>query len=203
MATRSESPSRPARSWLVTNTGGAAIGQLRDQLLEEGAAHDGVEAQGGVVEDQHFGRVAEAEGEHDRPAFSARQATEGCVEGNVEARETSFHPGPIPARVESAAKIRQLTGGHARRGVGLLGKHADAIHGLPSLGPGVLAEQEGPAGGRLLLPEETAYERRLARAVAPEEREHAPRGHREGHVVQQREAPVADRQALYGKGWLL
>ena len=179
--------------------GGPAVGQLADQLLEEGPPHHHVEAEGGVVEDQELRGVPQAEGEHHRSPLSPRQPREWASRGHAEAVEPGQHGRLVPARVEGPAEIGELARGHGGRRVGLLGKDADPLHRARPVRPGVVPEEKHLARPRLLLAEKAAHERGLARTVAPEESEDLSRPQPEGDVLQDGAASVADLQAKGGQ----
>src|SRR5204863_683264 len=89
---------------------------------------------------------------------------------DAEAPQARIREPRVPARVKPGAEARQRGHGHVGRRVGLLADDADALHQRGAAAPDVVAEQLDGAGGGLLLAEKAADERRLAGAVAAEQR---------------------------------
>ena len=79
----------------------AAVGQLADDLAEDGVPRHHVEAQRGVVEDEQLGPMAQRDREHRRSLLPLRQAMERRVEGDGEPAEAFLRALGIPALVEA------------------------------------------------------------------------------------------------------
>ena len=116
--------------------GRAAVGELADELLAEGAPRDDVEAERRVVQDEKLGGRGEREREQHLTLLPLGQPAERRLRRDAESREAPRHRGGIPPRVEAPAEVRDLPGGHGRRRVRLLRDDADA------------REQAAPASSR-------------------------------------------------------
>src|SRR5262249_15002768 len=146
--------------------------------------------------DEELGRGREREREEREALLSLREAPERHVARDVEAREPSRDPFRVPARVERAEVRLEPREVELRRRVRLLRHDAHARHERGAAPPRALAEEDGLAGARLLEAEETANERRLARAVAAEKR--GDRALRDGErdAIEDRPLAVADRERV-------
>ncbi len=152
--------------------GGPALGELADQLVEDRAAGDGVESEGGVVEHQELGFVAESESQQGVTLLALREIPEGRAQRDAEAVQTAGHGCLVPPWVELRAEVSERSGGQMRRRIGFFRDDADPGEGARAIGPGVHAEQSGRAALRTLSAEQAADQGGLAGAVPAEQRVH-------------------------------
>ena len=172
--------------------GDAAVGQLANHFLEQRFARDHVETQGRIVENDQVRRHGQRQRERDLLFLSLRQRAEAVGQRHAERAHTRLERRLVPARVEAAAEAGQPSHRHLRRRVRLLGDHAHPLHQRAAPGPGVVAEQTERPLVRPALPEQTANQRRLAGAVAPEQRVDRAAIHVQRDVVHGDAAAVAD-----------
>src|ERR1043165_1881317 len=111
-----------------------------------------------------------------------RSASSPMISSNSALRATTSRPSVGSSRMRSSGDIAV--------------EHACALHRRGAAAPDVLAEKLDHAGGRLLLAEKAADERRLAGAVAAEERVDAAARHAQRDAVDGGLAAVADGQAV-------
>ena len=126
----------------------AAVGELADELVEDEAAGDRVEAEGRVVEKEEVRLLGEGEREHDEPLLAAGELAEAPVQRNAEAIEPGAEAGGVPAAVERGDEICDRVDLHRRRSVrGLRGGGNPLHEPVPGL-PGVEAvDLQHPAVG--------------------------------------------------------
>ncbi len=173
--------------------------------------HDDVEVVGGLVEEQHVRVLHEERRESQPRALAAGETRDGLVLAATEAEGEGARVLAGAAFVPAAPRevLQQLRVpldgvvalGHALRRLGQFGlqrvelvegRVEDAAHGGALREDGVLPQRADtyavraahlPAV-RVVLPGEEAQQGRLARPVAPHQREAVPGAHREVHAVQ-------------------
>ena len=158
---------------------GAALG---GQLVDEGddvAGAGGVEARGGLVEEEELGVVQQGPGQGDPLALSGGEAAGEVVAslGHAEPLEQLVDP-PQGIGLAVAAQpgdVEQvLPGGQAVVEPGVLGEHAGAAADRVTFDGGVVAEHERAAAVGKQHPVEEPDGRGLAGAVGTEQGEHLP-----------------------------
>lgn len=151
---------------------------------EELALHEGVEALGGLVEDQQLGVAHEGLHDADLATVAVGQHAHPPVQVEVEPLGQRGHARPVGASAQGAEQADQLASRHVGVAREVARQVADAALDPVAVRGHVDAEDLGPAGRRAPQPGEQLDRGRLARAVGPEVAEHAPRGDEEVEVAQ-------------------
>ena len=143
----------------------AAVGELADELVEDEAAGDRVEAEGRVVEEEELGLLGQGEGEHDQALLAAGELAEALVQRDAEAVEPAAEAGGVPAAVERADEAAEGVDLHRRRRIGRFRGGGDPAHEPMTRLPGVEAVELEDAAVGTPVAEQRFHQRALARAV--------------------------------------
>ncbi len=149
--------------------GRAAVGELADELVEDEAAGDRVEAEGRVVEEEEVRFLGKGEREHDQAFLAAGELAEAPVRRNVEAVEPGAEAGAVPAAMKRGDEVADRVDLHRRRRVRGFRGGGDAVHEPMARLPGVETIELEDAAVRAPVAEERLHQRALARTVAPQE----------------------------------
>ncbi len=181
----------------------AAAAKFDDEVFDLPGA-DGIEAGGGLVEDEEVGVVDEGLGEPEASLHALGILADGAEAGPAEPDHVDEFIGAVESDAsrefeEFAVVVEGLLGVEERVEVGLFGEVSDAL--LDADVGGGLPENENTTGGGAEEPQENLDGGGLARAVGPEEPEDLPRLDLEGEVVNGARAgtpkttgiPVAER----------
>ncbi len=188
--------------------GGAAVLGEAVEELPQVAAEDGVQADGGFVEDQQLGCAEEGDGEGDAAALAAGEgAGEGVgVAGEVDVGEDAFHVvaavGARLARVEDRGEVVEvLADGQVVVDGRGLGDVAD-VGAQGGVARGAAEDVEG-AGDLGLGADDGPHQRRFAAAGGAEEAGDAAAGDGEAEAAQHGAGAPDDGEVLGVYGRLL
>ena len=153
-------------------------GQAADEVEHLLPAHR-VEAGGGLVEQDQLGVGHQGLGQLGALAHAGREAADRPEPGLVEADQVEHVGGPLAGGLGGQAG--QLAEGGDQVGRGLVEGQAVVLGHVPQAGPdpdGVVGHRTPDhleaAGGRVQLAQHQPEERRLARAVGPDQADRAP-----------------------------
>jgi hypothetical protein len=160
-----------------------------------------VETVGRLVEDQHLGLIEQRLRDHHPLTIAPRQLGDrelaDCIEGEPRAaRLDRARQGAGIETLEAAHEGEELVDPHAGVKGHVLGHVADPAARLQAVLDDVEAGDRRSARGGLQIAREDAQDRRLARAVRPEQPEHLADAGLEGDVVDAEPAAVALGQML-------
>ncbi len=148
----------------------AAVGELADELVEDEAAGDRVEAEGRVVEEEELRLLGQGEREHDEPLLAAGEIAEALAAVGMPKRSSRLRkPAASQPRWNEATKAAERLHLHRRRRVGGLRGGGDPAHQAVTGLPGVEAVDLEDAAVGPPVAEQGLHQRALARAVPAEQ----------------------------------
>ena len=175
----------------------------RPQVLPEIAPGAGIEAGGGLIEQQHSGMMQQSFGQLDAALHAAGKSFDQFLAaiGQADAAEDFLNPvlqGGAAQTVEMSLMPEILVGGEFEVDALGLKDHADLATQTRRLARGIATHDGSAPRGRKHKSGKNAEECGLAAAVGAEQSEQFRRTHVEGNAIQSRAVAVAMHQVLDG-----
>ena len=145
--------------------------QVRDQIAVELLAHDGVEAEGWVVEDHELGPMGEREHQAEADVLALGQMLDLGAQRQLEIADVFEGELVVPGRIERRDEAHDFFDAHPAPHRLVFGQIADAAAELERLARGIEAQHADRAVVALQQAEQHADRGRFAGGVAAEEGE--------------------------------
>ena len=180
---------------LVHDVGGEqdghpAFGDRAHEDLQELMSGQRVEAGHRLVEDEQVRPLRQGQGQRHLGLLPAGERTGSAVERDAQLRQPAFGQPLVEPQVAGPAEAEHLGDGEALVQRVVLGQEPDPGQGVRGAGGDVVAEDLHRAGARCQQPDDQAQQRGLARAVRPDQGDHAAGRQGQGAVAQRPALPV-------------